>query len=327
MITNRLCWPSKVWVAGKEVLTTKLLNCFVEARESLAGVDAIIQDLQEEAISARIAEKLCKAPDAKAAVFNDLFGPLWELTTAFTSQELCAAVEEVLNHRRTAAAATAGVSAEGLAEGAQGSAAAAAAAAGHSGDTGEAADQSNKRKMPDASMENITGQRPCPGKCGALLHFKLGQCGKCNAKVEYNNAAKHARVRGPLEPWTGSSSDQPAMQNRCANSNIQKGAEEIMKKVVELAEASGLTKVLQNNQTGPPILHNALQGIAIAASTAIYQHVQENNQAAAGGAPGALGQQQQQAGADARSAAAAAAMAGGFAGFGVAAGGAPGGIA
>lgn len=35
-----------------------------------------------------------------------------------------------------------------------------------------------------------------------------------------------------------------------------------------------VTKVLQNNQTGPPILHNALQGIAIAASTAIYQHVQ-----------------------------------------------------
>lgn len=82
-----------------------------------------------QAISALIAQKLCKDPEAAAAVRRDLFGPLWELTTNITQLEWFAAVEEVLNHRRTAAAAAsaAGVSAEGPAEGAQGSAASAAA--------------------------------------------------------------------------------------------------------------------------------------------------------------------------------------------------------
>lgn len=85
-----------------------------------------------------------------------------------------------------------------------------------------------------------------------MLLFRLGQCGKCNAKVEYNNAAKRARVRGPLEPWTGSSSDQPAMQNRCANSNIQKGAEEIMKKVNLWLDAAACICLLDDKY-----LHNA----------------------------------------------------------------------
>uniref|UniRef100_A0A383V6M6 Uncharacterized protein n=1 Tax=Tetradesmus obliquus TaxID=3088 RepID=A0A383V6M6_TETOB len=144
-----------VFVAGKQLSPSDVLNCFVKGRESLTGVDATIPELQEQAISALIAQKLCKDPEAPTAVRRDLFGPLWEVTTNITQLEWFAAVEEVLNHRRTAAAAAAaGVSAEGPAEGAQGSAAAAAAAR-VSGDTGEAADHSNKRKMADASMENI----------------------------------------------------------------------------------------------------------------------------------------------------------------------------
>lgn len=48
MHVERLGFPKHVFIAGKQLSPSGVLNCFVKGRESLTGVDATIPDLQEQ---------------------------------------------------------------------------------------------------------------------------------------------------------------------------------------------------------------------------------------------------------------------------------------